>query len=118
MEEDFIFLMAISDYEVEIICQRLKESGIEYLVKDNNANAWQRQYGGASLLGKEICVKPSQLAQAKELLNIEDSSLKFPSQDRKIFKFLKIPVTIYLLIFFSLILLSVYFIIKSYFGNL
>ena len=98
MQDDFVFLTAVSDFEVELICQRLKEAGIEYLVKDANANVWQRQYGGASLLGKEINVKSSQLAQAKELLNIGDDTLEFPSPNRKIIKFLKIPIAISLLV--------------------
>lgn len=117
MQDDFVFLTAVSDYEIELVCQRLKEAGIEYLIKDANANVWQRQYGGASLLGKEINVKSSQLAQAKKLLNIEDSALVFPSQNRKIFKFLKIPVAIYLILFITLLAVSTYFLIKERFGN-
>lgn len=68
MEENFVFLTAVSDYEVELICQRLKEARIECLVRDANPNAWQRQYGATSLLGKEILVKAQQLTEAKELL--------------------------------------------------
>ena len=46
MKEDLLFLTAVSDYEVSLVCQRLKEAGIEYLVRDATVNVWQRQYGG------------------------------------------------------------------------
>ncbi len=114
MEENFVFLTAVSDYEVELICQRLKEARIEYLVKDATLNAWQRQYGATSLLGKEILVRAPQLTEAKELLNIENG-LKLQSQKRKIFSILKIPVIIYLIIFFILLALQFYFTLQSYF---
>ncbi len=113
MEEKFVFLIAVSDYEVELICQGLKKARIEYLVKDATPNAWQRQYGATSLLGKEILVRTSQLTEAKELLNIENG-LKLQSQKRKIFSILKIPIAIYLIIFAILFCLSFYFTLRLY----
>lgn len=77
MEENFVFLTAVSDYEVDLVCQRLKGAGIRYLVRDSTANAWQRQYGGVGLMGKEILVRASELIRAKELLGIKDKEQSF-----------------------------------------
>ncbi len=74
MKENFLFLTAVSDYEVELVCQRLKKAKIEYVVKDSPVNVYQRQYGATSLLGKEILVMAPQLTEAKELLNIENKN--------------------------------------------
>lgn len=77
MEENFVFLTVVSDYEVDLVCQKLKEAGIRYLVKDYTANAWQRQYGGVGLMGKEILVRESELVRAKELLGTKDKEPPF-----------------------------------------
>lgn len=117
MEEKLVFLTVVSDYEVDLVCQRLKEAGIEYLVRDETTNAWQRLYGGASLTGKEILVRASQLIKAKELLNIKDSGLKISSQNRRKFSIVKILAAIVVLYLAISLGIQCYLLIKANFGD-
>ncbi|OGF21362.1 hypothetical protein A2Y83_02565 [Candidatus Falkowbacteria bacterium RBG_13_39_14] len=67
-KEEFVFLIASSDVEYKLICQRLREAGIKYRVLD-------RRMRGARFLpfsesGWHIFAQVAQLEEAKKLLNL------------------------------------------------
>lgn len=78
-KEKFTFLTSVSDFEVDLICKRLKEAGVEYFVMDRAGNAPWRLYGAAGWRGKEIFVLASENGKARELLGIKKDGLAVPS---------------------------------------
>ncbi len=73
MKENFTFLISVSDPECQLVCQRLKQAGIKYRLKDRPENAPWRIYGAQPLLsiGNMIFVPVSELERAKKLLGLK-----------------------------------------------
>ena len=107
MKEEFIFLTSVSDPECNLICQRLKEAGISYKLKDRPETAPFRIYGAHPILsvGRMIFVPVSELKRAKELLGIEDKDFSV--------KKWKIPLVIRIIIFIGLLVWLLLFILQS-----
>ena len=84
MKEDFVFLTRISEYEVGIVCQRLREAKINYQIKNSPEEAPWKLYGAASprFIGKEIWVLISELKRAQELLGLKDKQTLAPVRSR------------------------------------
>ena len=104
-EENFTFLTFISELECKVVCQRLEEANIKYLIKSPPEGAYWSLYGAKyPSTGKEIYVRASDIEKARELLGIDKQGLSMSKW--KFGKLFRIFILVCLIIWILLIILS------------
>ena len=96
MQEEFVFLTSAPEEESVLVCQRLKDAGIRYSIKDH------LDVG----LGKRIFVLAGDLDRAKDFLGLKKSELLLLGRVKwsrsligKILAFIVLAITILFAIF-------------------